>query len=89
MSEANQTAAEITSIHARLDAGDERMARIETAVQANAASSAELVELFTAFKGAFKVFEYIGKLAKPLGAIIGLGVAVAGAWTLFKTGAGR
>jgi len=47
-------------------------------------STSELVEMFKAFQGAFQVLQYIGKLAKPLGAIIGAGVAVAAAWTAFR-----
>lgn len=39
--------------------------------------TAEVVEAFGAAKGAFKVLEFIGKLAKPLIWITGLGTALA------------
>lgn len=85
---------EIKAIHERLDAGDARMQRIEASLSANTAATArvetntsDLVDLFVSFKGAFKVLNWIGKLAKPLGAIVGLGVALAAAWTAFKAGA--
>lgn len=83
------------SITERLDAGDARMNRIERdladntlATQQTAASTSELVQLLQAFKGAFRVFEMIGKLAKPLGAILGVGVGIAGIWAAMKTGRG-
>ena len=81
------------SIFARLEEGDARMTRIEEDLAANTAatkktaeSTSELVELLQAFKGAFKVFEIVGKLAKPLGAILSVGMALAGMWSAFKTG---
>lgn len=85
---------EIAAIHSRLDEGDQRMARIEASLKKNTeaterveTNTSDLVDLFVSFKGAFKVLEVLGKLAKPLGAIVGLGVAVAAAWTAFRTGA--
>lgn len=84
---------EIAEIKVRLDAGDARMGRIEqdlaantAATQQTAASTAELVDLFTSFKGAFRVFEYIGRLAKPLGYIVGALASVAALWTAWKSG---
>lgn len=81
------------SITARLDEGDARMTRIEQdladntlATQQTAASTSELVELLQTFKGAFKVFEYIGKLAKPLAAILSVVAAAAGVWAAVKAG---
>lgn len=81
------------SITERLDAGDARMTRIEQslaantkATQATAESTSELVELLQAFKGAFKVFEYFGKLAQPLGYILKAALAVAAIWATLKTG---
>lgn len=42
---------------------------------------AEMLEFFTSVRGAFKVLNWIGALAKPIGAIA---VAVAATWALFK-----
>ena len=87
------TATELAVIHERLDTGDSRMQRIEERIdeqtkasQANAESTAELVEMFKAFQGAFRVLQYFGKLAKPLGAIVALFAAAAGLWTAIKGG---
>ncbi len=86
------------SIRARLDAGDQRMGRIEGDVAAVreelaentratkevASNTAELVELFQSFKGAIKVLNWFGKLAKPMAYIVGLGTALLGFWTALK-----
>lgn len=49
-------------------------------------NTSELIDMFVSWKGAFKVFDQIGKLAKPLGAIFLLGSAVIGFWQAIKTG---
>lgn len=84
------------SVTARLDAGDARMTRIEAdlasntlATQQTAASTSELVDLLQALKGAFRVLEFFGKLARPLAAIISICGAVAGAWSAIKTGVSK
>lgn len=91
---AEQPHPEIVAIHARLDEGDARMSRIEANLKANTESTqrvessiGELVEWFANGKGAFKVLEALGKLAKPLAAIVGLGVAIAAAYTAWRSGA--
>ncbi len=50
---------------------------------------AELLEFFTAMKGAFKVLNWVGKVAKPLAAIVMLGGACVAFWTAVKGGASR
>ena len=50
------------------------------------ADIAELLEAFRSFKGAMKVLEWIGKAAKPLGYVVGLGASVAAFWTAMKSG---
>jgi len=82
---------EITAIQARLDAGDERMARIERSLELNTAATkrvetntSDLVDLFISFKGAFKVLEGLGKIAKPVAAVVGLGAALLSLWAAFK-----
>ena len=80
--------------------GSDRMGRIEgdvaavraelkantEATQAVAASTAELVEMFQAMKGAFKVFNMIGSFAKPMAYVIGLATACVGMWAAIKAG---
>lgn len=82
---------EISAIHARLDAGDARMARIEKSLAANTAATkrvetntSDLVDLFVSFKGAFKVLEGLGKIAKPVAAVVGLGAALLSLWAAFR-----
>ena len=50
------------------------------------ADTAELLEAFHSFKGAMKVLEWIGKAAKPIGYIAGLGASIAAFWTAMKSG---
>ena len=49
-----------------------------------ATQTQEIVEAFGAAKGAFKVLEVLGRIAKPLGAIVALIVGIAASWTSFK-----
>lgn len=85
-----------STITERLDDGDARMTRIEhdlaintVATRETADNTSELVSILNALKGAFRVLEFVGKLAKPLGYIISLGAAIAGAWAIIKTGSSR
>lgn len=84
-------AATADTIRERLDAGDARMTRIEGDLATNtrlteqlATNTADIVEFFDAMKGALKVLNWIGKLARPLGAIATLLASLAGAWSVLK-----
>lgn len=46
----------------------------------------EIVEMFVAFKGAWKVLHWIGKLAKPMAYIVAAFTATAALWTKAKGG---
>ena len=48
--------------------------------------TAEMLAVFKSWQGAMKVMEMIGKLAKPLGYIVGLGASIAAFWTAMKSG---
>ena len=83
-------------INERFDKGSERMAAIERDLKAvtqqlqeRNQQLAELLEFFTAMKGAFKVLNWVGKVAKPLAAIVMLGGACVGFWTAIKGGTSR
>ena len=83
-------------INERFDKGSERMATIERDLKAVTQELqelkqqlAEMLEFFTAMKGAFKVLNWVGKVAKPLAAIVMLGGACVGFWTAIKGGASR
>lgn len=48
--------------------------------------TADMLEVFESWKGAMRVMEMLGKLAKPLGYIVALIAAVVGVWTAMKSG---
>ena len=50
--------------------------------------TADMLEVFGSWRGAMRVMEMIGKLAKPLGYIVGLGASIAAFWTAMKIGVG-
>ncbi|KKI15346.1 hypothetical protein XA67_05070 [Comamonas thiooxydans] len=89
---------EHVQINERLDKGSERMTTIERDLKALAQGLheerqelhelkqqlAEMLEFFTAMKGAFKVLHWVGKVAKPLAAIVMLGGACVGFWAAIK-----
>ncbi|MDD0817219.1 hypothetical protein PSQ39_21470 [Curvibacter sp. HBC28] len=84
------------SVERRFADGSETMQRLAEGLAENTESTkrtetntAELVEMFQAFKGAFRVFDMIGSLAKPLGYIIMCASAIWGAVVLIKTGGGH
>ena len=49
-------------------------------------NTADMLEVFESWKGAMKVMEMIGRLAKPLGYIVGFGASVAAFWAAMKSG---
>lgn len=84
---------ELGAVHERLDRDKKRLDRLEDALTENTrltqkvvTQTAELIEFFDAMKGAFKVLNWLGKLAKPMAAIAALGVALAGLWASAKGG---
>ena len=48
--------------------------------------TADMLEAFESWKGAMRVMEMLGKLAKPLGYIVGFGASVAAFWASMKSG---
>ena len=83
-------------INERFDKGSERMAAIERDLKAvtqqlqeRDQQLADLLEFFTAMKGAFKVLNWVGKASKPLAYIVMLGGACVGFWTAVKAGGTR
>ncbi|AVS68945.1 hypothetical protein C8245_22845 [Paracidovorax avenae] len=79
------------TINARLDAGDVRMSRIEAELESNSAttrqvaeSTRDLVAFFQAAQGAFKVLNWIGAAAKPVGYIAAAITAGLGLWAALK-----
>lgn len=88
--------ARFADVERRFGEGSDTMQKLAEGLAENTAATkrtetntAELVAMFEAFKGAFRVFDMIGSLAKPLGAIIMCASAIWGAIIVIKTGAGH
>lgn len=69
----------------------DRVAKVEEGLAENTASTrrvenntAELVDMFNSFKGAFKVLEMLGKAAKPMAAIASFCIAIGAMWGSFR-----
>ena len=67
------------SAKALLAANTETIAQIKT-------DTAEMLSVFESWKGAMRAMEMLGKLAKPLGYIVGLGASMAAFWAAMKSG---
>ena len=82
----NNLADEITAV--KLEQAEFRHLLKENTDATNSikADTAELLEAFRSFKGAMKVLEWIGKAAKPIGYVVGLGASIAAFWTAMKSG---
>lgn len=59
----------------------DRLIRVEQKVDSIDGKTDEVVKAFGAAKGAFLVLEFIGKLAKPILWIVGVGSAITVLWT--------
>ena len=65
--------------------------RVELAENTNAtkrieAHTAEMLDVFESWQGAMKVLNWIGKAAKPIGYVVGLGASIAAFWAALKAG---
>ncbi len=94
----NLISVERDTIDRRLDKGAQRMGRIESdlaamrsRLESNAAimqkvldSTAEIVEFFASMRGAMRVLDWIGKLARPVAGIVGLCAALVALWTAIR-----
>ncbi|BDB69143.1 hypothetical protein Cthiooxydans_15550 [Comamonas thiooxydans] len=88
----------LQQVNKRFNQGSERMAAIERDLKVLAQGLheerqelqelkqqlAEMLEFFTAMKGAFKVLNWVAKVAKPLAAIVMLGGACVSFWAAIK-----
>lgn len=87
------TKADVERIDQRLDRGDSRFDALEIQIKNNTVltkqvsdDTGEMLEFFRDMKGAFKVFNMVGKLAKPLAAILAVVAAFVGLWAAIRTG---
>ena len=81
----------IAKAHNRIDVTEGELAQLKTDLAANTKltvevrdQTKEMVEFYGSMRGAFKVLNMIGKLAKPISAIMVLIVAVVGVWDAVK-----
>ncbi len=70
---------------------EQAQCRVELSENTNAtkrieAHTAEMLDVFESWKGAMKVLTWIGKAAKPIGYVVGLGASIAAFWTAMKSG---
>lgn len=64
----------------RMDAFEQKLEENTESTQRVEDSTRELVSILNSWKGAMTVFEFIGKIAKPLAAILGVFGAVYAWW---------
>jgi hypothetical protein len=69
----------VTTLETNLQINTDATKRIE-------ANTSDLVSGFASLQGAFKVLQWIGSLAKPIGYIVSAGLAVWGVVLAFKSG---
>lgn len=84
-------AATVQQINQRFSEGSERMAGIERGLAAERlelqelkGQLADLLDFFNAMRGAFKVLNWVGKVAKPVAAIVSLGAAMGAAYAAWR-----
>lgn len=85
-----------SEVDRRFSEGSETMQSLADGLAENTAATkrtesntAELVSMFLAWKGALKVLDMIGSLAKPMGYIVMCASAIWGAIIVVKTGGGH
>lgn len=73
-------------MRAQLEAGSERMDGIEQKLDGIKTDTAEMLEFFNSVRGAFRVLDMLGKLAKPLSYIMMFVGGCVGVWLALKNG---
>lgn len=78
-------------VNQRFSEGSQRMAGIERELAAERrelqelkVQLADLLDFFNAMRGAFKVLNWVGKVAKPVAAIVSLGAAMGAAYAAWR-----
>lgn len=81
----------LQQINQKFDSGSARMAGIERELTATRKELhelkqqlADLLEFFSAMTGAIKVFNWVGKLARPAAAIVAFGAACVTTWSTWR-----
>jgi hypothetical protein len=74
------------SVQQQLDLVTAIDSKQSAAIDTLVANTAEILEVFSSWKGAMKVLDYLGKIAKPIGYIVALGASLMAVWTAYRTG---
>ena len=82
----DQLLAHVANNSARMDTLETDLREALAMMQPLVSDTREIVEMFVAFKGAWKVLHWIGKLAKPMAWIAAAFTAAAALWTKAKGG---
>ena len=76
----------IQELRLRMDTIQQQLDENTEVTRRNESNTLELIDILNSFKSAFKVLTWIGNLAKPIGAIVGLGLGLLGVIQAAKTG---
>lgn len=66
-----------------------RIALVEADIRQIRHDTSDMIEMFRALSGGFKVLTWLGKLARPIGYMAACVAAIAGAWATLRAGVGR
>ena len=79
--------ADFEAMTRRQEASEQAIREMREDIKQIRSDTAGIIEFFDSATGAFKVLNWIGKAARPLGYIAATCTAVAVAWAKFKGGA--
>ena len=79
----------VAAIGAEQAASKELLARNTETINKIKSDTEDMLIVFESWRGAMRVLEMIGRLAKPLGYIAALGASIAAAWAAMKSGGRR
>lgn len=82
----DEIVATVASIQAEQASAKVLLAENTETIKQIKTDTADMLEVFESWKGAMRALEMIGKLAKPMGYVIGLGASIAAFWAAIKTG---
>jgi len=82
----NSLADEVTAVKLEQAQFRVELAENTQATKRIESNTAEMLDVFESWKGAMKVLNWIGKAAKPVGWIVGMGASIVAFWTAIKSG---
>ena len=79
----------ITAIEEEQNQARTLLAKNTLTIERVESNTKEMLDVFGSWKGAMRVLEMLGKLAKPVGYIATMVAAIMGMWVAFKAGVNR